>query len=336
MKFKCRNCGQEYNIKTKKYLCDCGGLFELKANFSKLRTDLSLGEGNTPLLKRKITNKDVYLKVDYLQPTGSFKDRGAVLLIDQLLKNNIDKIVEDSSGNAGAAIAAYAAAAKIECTIYLPENTSKGKIKQIESYGAQIKKISGNRDQTARVIKKDISKNNYYYASHVYNPLFTAGTASLAYEIYKEISVPDKMFIPVGNGTMLLGLYYAFKELGEFPQFIVAQSKSCSPIYNSFYEKDTCEKATNHSKENIAEGIAITEPARKKEIIKAIEESNGQVITVSEDEIKESFNLINNLGLYIETTSAVAPAAFIKYNRNQNIDDKEKVVIPLTGIGLKK
>lgn len=336
MKFKCRNCGREYDIYTRNYLCDCGGLFKLKTNFKKLKNDLSLGEGNTPLLKRNIVNKEVYLKLDYLQPTGSFKDRGAALLIDQLLKNNIKKIVEDSSGNAGAAIAAYAAAANINCTIYLPENTSEGKIKQIRAYGANIKKNSGTRDQTAKAIKKDIKRKNYYYASHVYNPLFIAGITSLGFEIFKEISIPDKIFIPVGNGTMLLGLYYAFKELGEFPQFIVAQSGSCSPIYNCFYEKNNFNNGVNYSKESIAEGIAIKNPARKEEIIKAIKDSDGQVITVNEDEIKKSFDIINKLGLYIETTSAVAPAAFIKYIRNKSIDVSEKIVIPLTGIGLKK
>ncbi|MGM0409554.1 MAG: pyridoxal-phosphate dependent enzyme [Bacillota bacterium] len=337
MKFKCRNCGQEYDIYTRNYLCNCGGLFELKTKYSKLSNDLTLGEGNTPLLKRKIANKEVYLKLDYLQPTGSFKDRGAALLIDQLLKNNINKIVEDSSGNAGAAIAAYAAAANIDCTIYLPENTSRGKIKQIKAYGANIKKISGSRDQTAKSIKKDILRNNYYYASHVYNPLFIAGISSLAFEIYDKISIPDKIFVPVGNGTMLLGLYYAFKELGEFPQFIVAQNESCSPIYNSFYEKKKVNNRVNYSEESIAEGIAIKNPARKEEIIKAIKDSDGKVITVNQDEIRKSFDLINNLGLYIEKTSAVAPAAFIKYaKKNKIIDDKEKIVVPLTGIGLKK
>ncbi len=333
MKFICRDCGQEFDINTKKYLCDCGGLFELKTNYSKLKKDLTLGEGNTPLLKRELANKEVYLKVDYLQPSGSFKDRGAALLIDQLQKNNINKIVEDSSGNAGAAIAAYAAAANIDCTIYLPSNTSPGKINQIKAYGAKIKKIAGSRDQTAKTIKKDILRHNYYYASHVYNPLFTAGTARLAFELYDEISIPDKIFVPVGNGTMLLGLYYGFKEIGKFPQFIVAQTESCSPIYNSFYKNDN---KGNCRQKNIAEGIAISNPARKEEIINAIKESNGEIITVNEDEIKKTFNLINNLGLFIEKTSAVAPAAFIKYSKNKNIDASENIIIPLTGSGLKK
>ncbi|SRR6056297_2885809 len=333
LKFKCNNCGKLFDISTKRYKCECGGLFNLEGKISDTKINLDLGEGDTPLLKKELDGKNIWLKMDYLQPTGSFKDRGAVFLIDQIKKFGIKKIIEDSSGNAGAAIAAYSAAANIDCSIYLPAKTSKAKIKQIKAYGAEIIKIKGDRDKTSQAILKDAK--NIYYASHVYNPLFFAGVASLALEIKKDIGIPDKIIVPVGNGTMLLGLYYGFKELGEFPELIAVQSKNCSPVYENFYSETNQLFDSQKCDKTIAEGIAIGKPKRLKQIVNVIKETNGDVITVSESEIKLTLNKLWKKGLYIEKTSAVAPAGFLKLNYNNKINEKEKVVIPLTGSGLK-
>lgn len=333
LKFKCKKCDREYNIDTHKYKCDCGGLFGLKGKISRAKSNLDLGEGNTPILKKEFGAKNVYFKMDYFQPTGSFKDRGAVFLVDQIKKSGINKIIDDSSGNAGAAIAAYSAAANIDCSIYLPVKTSKAKIKQIKDYGADIIKIKGDRDKTSKAILKAAQKN--YYASHVYNPLFFAGVASLAFEIKEEIGIPDKIIVPVGNGTMLLGLYYGFKEIGKFPELIAVQSEKCSPIYNSFYNKNLSLKKNKKCNKTIAEGIAIGQPQRLKEIIEVIKITNGDVIIVSEEEIKVALNKLWRKGIYIEKTSAVAPAGFLKLDNNNSLTEKEKIVIPLTGTGLK-
>ena len=333
LKFKCNNCDKLYDIATQKYQCDCGGLFNLEGDISNTKINLDLGEGNTPLLEKELNGKNVWLKMDYLQPTGSFKDRGAVFLIDQIKKMGINEIIEDSSGNAGAAIAAYSAAANIDCSIYLPAKTSKSKIRQIKAYGAEVIKIKGDRDKTSEAILN--AADNNYYASHVYNPLFFAGTASLAFEIKKDINIPDKIIVPVGNGTMLLGLYYGFKEIGELPELIAVQSENCSPIYDNYYfenknilEKQRCDNT-------IAEGIAIGQPQRLKQIIEVIKESNGDILTVSENEIKQTLDKLWKQGIYIEKTSAAAPAGFLKLNNNSLIDDNEKIVVPLTGSGLK-
>lgn len=329
-KFKCNNCGKLYDIDTYKYKCECGGLFNLEGKIENANIDLDLGEGNTPIFKREFAGEDVWFKMDYIQPSGSFKDRGAALLIDQVKKAGIKKIIEDSSGNAGAAIAAYSAAANIDCSIYLPAQTSPSKIKQIKAYGAEVVKVKGNRDQTSKAILK-ASENNYY-ASHVYNPLFFGGVASLAFEIKKEINIPDKIIIPVGNGTMLLGLYYGFKEIGKLPELIAVQSEKCSPIYDYYRDKDIINKKICN--ETIAEGIAIGRPQRQQEIIKVIKETKGDVITVSEKEIKIALKDLWEKGIYIEKTSAVAPAGFLKFKKN-NIINNEEIVIPLTGSGLK-
>ena len=184
LRFKCKECGKTYPLDSLNYKCSCGGLFNLEGKQPGIvDTELSLGEVETPVLQRDLAGQPVYLKLDYLMPTGSFKDRGAVVMIDQLAKNGVKEIVEDSSGNAGAAVAAYAAAANINCRIFLPADTSEGKIKQIKAYGAEIVKVPGDRDATSRAVLE--AAQDAYYASHVYNPLFFAGTASLAYELKK-------------------------------------------------------------------------------------------------------------------------------------------------------
>lgn len=329
MKFICTKCQKEYPLNTLKYKCDCGGLFNIKKNAEeKVEINISLGEVKTPIVKRNIYGINILLKMDYLMPSGSFKDRGAITLVNKIKEMGIEEIVEDSSGNAGAAIAAYAAAAGIKCNIYLPENTSQGKIKQIEAYGANIVKVPGIRDDTSRAIKTAAEK--YYYASHVYNPLFFEGTKSIAYEIYDEIGIPDYLFVPTGNGTMFLGAYYGFKEIGKLPKLIAIQSENCATIYNKYNNLEN-----TSPKETLAEGIAIGTPMRIDEIIEGIKESKGDIITVSDEEVKEAKETLSHMGIYVEYTSAATLAGVKRYFKG-NINKNFKIVVPLTGTGLKK
>lgn len=330
MHFYCSECKKIHPMDTLNYQCECSGLFKLyKLDDEKVEEMVSLGEMKTPLLKVNIEHMDLLMKLDYLRPTGSFKDRGAYTLINKLKALGIKEIVEDSSGNAGAAIAAYAAAAGIKCSIYLPEATSQGKIKQIKSYGAEIIKVPGTRDDTSAAIVE--AAKSTYYASHVYNPLFFEGTKSLAYELYEQIGhVPDYIFVPVGNGTMLLGLYQGFMEIGKLPKLIAVQSDKCKPVYDEFkgLEKSPIEST-------LAEGIAVGKPMRLKEIVKVIEHSQGDVITVSDEEVVKYQEVLGRKGIYAELTSATALAGAVKYFPKGKPDNYD-VVIPLTGMGLKK
>lgn len=330
MHFYCGKCNKIYPMDTFHYKCECGGLFKLSKEINEsVEQTISLGEMVTPLLKINLLGMELFLKLDYLRPTGSFKDRGAFTLINQLKNMGINKIVEDSSGNAGAAIAAYAAAADIECSIYLPDSTSHGKIKQITAYGANIVKVPGSRDDTSIAIQN--AANTTYYASHVYNPLFFEGTKSLAKEIYEQVKgIPDYIFVPTGNGTMLLGLYYGFKEIGKMPRLIAVQSENCCPIYQSYYNLSSKECTPT-----VAEGIAVGTPMRCDEIIAAVRESGGDIITVSDDQVIEAQHTLSKKGVYAEVTSASALAGASKYFHDGK-PDNYLVVVPMTGMGLKK
>ena len=161
-----------------------------------------MGEGFTPLEEIELDGHRVLLKIDYLFPTGSYKDRGATVLISKVKELGIRKVVEDSSGNAGSAIAAYCAKAGIECEIYVPQATSPEKLVQIQAYGATLKRVEGSREKTAEVAMGAASK--FYYASHCWNPFFLHGTKTFAFEIWEQMDgkVPDVLILPVGHGTL--------------------------------------------------------------------------------------------------------------------------------------
>lgn len=329
MRFSCERCGKSYPIGGLAYKCSCGGLFTLRKE-GKESVDLpvSLGETNTPLLRKEIYGARVYFKMDHLMPTGSFKDRGSVVLINKLKEMGIVEVVEDSSGNAGASIAAYCAAAGIKCHIYVPEGTPAAKLRQIGAYGADIVKVTGPRENAGKAAQEAAGKT--YYASHVYNPLFLEGTKSMAYETYVQMGFPDTVFVPAGNGTLLLGTYIGFKELGFLPRLIAVQSENCCPLYNRFYDLPPVEPGPT-----IAEGIAIAHPPRLEEMAYAVRESGGSVMTVSDDEIRAANDVLRHMGIYVEDTSAVVVAGARRYFKN-GINNMRKVVLPLTGSGLKQ
>ncbi len=329
MHFYCSDCGKNYPINGLDYQCECGGLFKLhKTENDKFVPTVSLGEVKTPVLKRILQGIEVHLKIDYMSPTGSFKDRGAFTMVNVMKALGIAEVVEDSSGNAGAAFAGYCAAAGIKCHIYLPEGTSAGKIKQISAYNADVIKVPGTRDDVAQAIRK--AAETTYYASHVYNPLFFEGTKSLAYEIYEQVGIPDYVVVPAGNGTMLLGVYIGFKEIGQLPRIIAVQSNRCAPVYQKFHNRPPIPISAT-----AAEGIAVGKPRRIDEMIAAVRDSKGDFITVDDASVLEAQKMLGEMGIYMEATSGAAVAGMLqyfaaKYERGMNI------VVPLTGSGLKK
>jgi threonine synthase len=305
---------------------------------------LSLGEGFTPLEEMDFHGHRVLLKIDYLFPTGSYKDRGATVLISKAKELGIKKVVEDSSGNAGSAIAAYCARAGIGCEIYVPQTTSLGKLVQIQAYGAHLRRVEGSREKTAQVAVEAAFRT--YYASHCWNPFFLHGTKTFAFEIWEQMDwkVPDVLVLPVGHGTLFLGAYIGFKELKEagmvkrIPRLVAVQSASCAPLYQAFRKgwKETrpIEKSVRleTERETMAEGIAIAEPVRGRQILEAIRETDGEVLTVTEKEIGVAAGEMGIKGHFIEPTSAATIAGLKKYLKHIK---KQIVVSTLTGMGLK-
>ncbi|MBQ7477871.1 MAG: pyridoxal-phosphate dependent enzyme [Selenomonadaceae bacterium] len=331
MYFYCEKCKKQYPLNSHSYMCECGGLFRLhKDSSDELVREISIGEGETPLLDFRTNNQDYLLKMESMQPTGSFKDRGAYTLINEIHKIGIKKIALDSSGNAGSAIAAYATAAGIECTVYIPDDTSKEKIDQIEAYGAKTVKVPNGRMKACAAAKMNLG--DAYYASHVYNPLFFEGMKSMAHEIYRQLhnDVPEYIFMPVANGTMLIGLFLGFMEIGRLPHFVAVQSKKCAPLYEAFHGLPEEPKRTT-----VASAIRIEKPRRLQEMIRAIKASDGDVITVEDTDILKSKKHLGERGIYVETTAAAGLAGALQYFKNGK-PDNYRVVIAITGHGLKR
>lgn len=331
MHFYCEKCKQEHPVNTNVYKCDCGGLFRLYKDVNeKIEENISIGEIKTPILPMTFGRQEVLFKLEHLNPTGSFKARGAKFMVNALKNLGIDSIVEDSSGNGASALAAYCAAGNIDCTVYVPDSIPTGKLNQIETFGAHVRLVVGDRDTTSTAAQKDAEENGKYYASHVYNPLFYEGIKSMAREIYEQLGdVPEYIFLPVGNGTMLLGLYYGFEEIGHLPRFVAVQSENCAPIYNAYKKV----KKPPLYKKTVADAIKVEKPKRIDEIITMIKRSNGEVITVSDEEIVEAQFQCGRKGLFVEPTAAVAIAGALSYFRKGK-PDNYRVVIPITGAGL--
>jgi len=299
---------------------------------------VSLGEGCTPLLPVRMGGRPVWIKQEQLFSTGSFKDRGAAVLISKVKELAVQRVVQDSSGNAGCAIAAYCARAGVACEIFVPEKTSAQKIEQIRAYGAEIRLIRGDRGATAQAARQAAA--SIYYASHCWNPFFLHGTKTFAYEVWEQLQrqAPDDVVLPAGNGTLLLGAFIGFSELLEqglisrIPKIHAVQTARCAPLYEAF-RQGKLQPVPVTAGETAAEGIVIAEPVRGGQMLAAVRQTGGRMIVVGEEEIEKNRRDMARQGFYIEPTAAVAVAGTVQILAGQ--PPGRTLVTALTGHGLK-
>ena len=299
---------------------------------------ITLGEVLTPIVRLVDGKHTIETKLDYLFPSGSYKDRGATLLMSQARALGIESVVQDSSGNAGAAIATYAAVAGIECEIFVPDSTSPAKLDQMRACGATLTLVPGSREDTANAAF--LAAKDRYYASHVWNPFFLQGTKTFAFEIAEQRGwiLPDTLVLPAGNGTLLLGAWIGFVELkqmgivNKIPKLIGVQAANCAPLVEA-WRRSSAEPISVATSSTVAEGIAIAEPRRGAQMILAVKQSGGHMIEVEEEEIIDSLRWLCAKGLFVEPTSAAVMAGARQYVSTAPAD--EEVLTVLTGHGLK-
>ena len=295
----------------------------------------TLGEGFTPMVDAPAW--DASFKLEYVSPTGSFKDRGATTTVSRAVDLGVDRVVDDSSGNAGAAVATYAARAGIDAEIYVPASVKASKLKAIERAGATPVRVEGTRQDVTDACVDAVEDGDAWYASHAWNPAFFAGTATVAYEVAaaREWSVPDAVVSPLGHGTLFLGAYRGFRALYEagwtdrIPRMLGAQATGAAPIAAELHGE------RGRERNDAADGIQIREPVRKEAILDAIDATGGDAIAVDAAETEAELDALHRAGFYTEPTCAVAPAALRTYRERGVIDDDADVVVPLTGSGLK-
>jgi threonine synthase len=356
----CIDCKTAYPKEAVPFQCpNCGGLFDYigvlpfnKAEVDRsqpgiwryrktflLPTDLkpvSLGEGNTPLVCVKAFNKPIALKCEFISPSGSFKDRGSAIIAAWLKWHGVTEAIEDSSGNAGASFAAYAARAGIKARIYLPASASGPKRKQIEAYGAELVPIPGSRSDVSETTKR-AAESGMVYASHAYLPFNLPGYATMAYEIVEQLgAMPGTVIVPVGQGGLLLGLARGFEALradnqqNVRPRIIGVQAHACAPLWAIFTAGG---KKTGPVEDNftLAEGVRVINPLRKEAVISAVVDSAGTIDVVGENEILPAREALARLGFFVEPTSAIVWAAL-----SRKVDRlPDPIVVILTGSGLK-
>jgi threonine synthase len=361
--FKCSSCATTYPATMLIWCCEkCGGPIDAVDLMPLRRADIAtdraslwryqkalvhqgalpiaLGEGWTPLVQGDWGGRAVQWKCEFVSISGSFKDRGVAVMINHLLANGVTRVAEDSSGNGGAAVATYAAAAKLPCRIYVPARTSPGKITQIAATGAEVIRIPGPRQAVADAAMADTS--GYFYASHNWDPDFVDGIKTVGYELWEQsgFGVPDVIIAPTGGGSNLLGCFRAFSELravGEvdrLPRLYGAQSESCAPMARAFETgAETYVEVETHA--SIAEGIAVSRPVRSRALLAGVRESGGAIRAVSEASIAAAHGRLARSGLYVEPTAAAAAALLERLIEEGAIRAGDKVVVILTGSGLK-
>lgn len=361
MEYICGKCGAKAPVTTRQPKCQCGGLWKLdytppKFSFDQIDRDewsmfryrefmalegetwknTSLGEGMTPVIA---LDENVLLKMDYCMPTLSYKDRGAAVLIAHCKAIGVEDVVQDSSGNAGNSVAAYAAKAGIRCEIFVPEGTSPNKIDMIRAHGAKCTVVPGTRDHCADVCRSKVTEEGMYYANHVYNPFFYEGTKTYIYEVLEQLHrIPEHILIPVGNGTLFIGAIHALEHLldsgiiSKMPQIIAVQSEYCDPILKAA-ELGKSEPAPVSPKPTLAEGIAIGKPMRGEEILEYAQKYGVRFVHAPEDQILEARAFLAKKGIYCEHTTAANYAAYLQYCKQYGT--ARDCLITMCGAGLK-
>ncbi|MFC4242215.1 threonine synthase [Gryllotalpicola reticulitermitis] len=372
---ECRACGTHYPVRSLVWRCECGGLldvapFETGIDVAALSSRaptmwryreafpidadpaVSLGEGMSPLI-RSAALPAVRLKLDFLMPTLSFKDRGAVMLATLARRLGVENAMIDSSGNAGTAVAAYFARAGVGCTVFVPESTSSGKLAQLRAHGATVVLVPGTRADTSAAALDAAGRPGVMYASHVYHPYFFHGVKSYGYELWEQngFQLPETVVLPVGNGTLVLGCYLAFSELlraglvSRMPTIVAVQASACAPL-EAAELAGADEPAAIVAGDTIAEGIAISAPPRGAQILAAVRATGGTIVSVDDDHVRRARQALADEGLFVEPTAAACFAAAQAAHDGEQSDTRTwalarphltgaDVVVPLCGAGLK-
>lgn len=307
---------------------------------------ITLGEGNTPSVPlhnvaERLCVQVIYAKLEAMNPTGSFKDRGTAVMMSVASELGIREVVEDSSGNAGASVAAYAARAGIQAHIFAPAGAPAAKLEQIAVYGAQAHLIEGDRQAVTDAATEFAERNSLVYASHNLSPYFTEGTKTFAYEIAEQFGgdPPRHIVIPVGNGSLLIGAHRGFREMLQrgritaTPKLHAIQARAVMPLVSAFIDSSRPAPAVRST---IAGGIAVANPPRLRQCLRVLRDTGGSAVAIEEQDIVHWQRLLaQQEGVFVEPTSATAVAGLEALIADGKIRRHESVLVAATGFGLK-
>ncbi|MFB6167169.1 MAG: threonine synthase [Candidatus Nanohaloarchaea archaeon] len=365
---ECVRCGERYDPSEVRYRCgECGSSLDVEYDYDEISGRVSweklrertfdhfryreflpvveeehvvrMGGGGTPLAESKVLGEelgmDLRFKMESLNPTGSFKDRGTVVELGKALDHGRDEIVVASTGNMGASIAAYTARAGVEARIYVPEGAGGPKMKQMRSHGAELVEVDGDYSDAAEKAWKDWEEKGIYLMGDY--PYRGEGEKTVGFEIADQWS-PDAVVMPVGNGTLIHAVWKAFQELEKVglvdhtPSMVGVQAEGCNTVVDAL-QKGYEEVRPAEEVDTVAGAIACRDPLDGEEALESVRESGGEGVAVSDEEIMEAKRkLAEKEGIYVEEAGAASLAGLRKL---QGEIEGGKVVAGMTGHGLK-
>lgn len=372
---KCSNCNNSYPISEIISVSPCCGQpllveYDTQTKFSKedltgrennlwryfemlpvkaTTNIISLGEGFTPILPlKRLSDKygysSVLLKDESSNPTGSFKARGISVAISKAKELGIEKIIIPTAGNAGGALAAYCAKAGMKCIVVMPAHTPDIFKTECELYGAKLITVEGLINDCAKKANEINEKNEFFNISTLKEPYRLEGKKTMGYEIAEQLNwqLPDIIVYPCGGGTGLIGIWKAFAEMLKLgwikkplPKMIAVQSENCAPIKAAFADPHNWQKNFS-TKPTIAHGLAVPFPFGMNLIHKTLTESNGEVITVSEEEIMEGINEIAKTeGIFVSPEGSATWKALAYLKQKGSIGNKDNILLLNTASGYK-
>ena len=301
--------------------------------------------GNTPMYEiTKLENKKLdyhlFIKDDSQNPTFSFKDRASILVSAFAKENKIDIISAASTGNAGSSLAGICASQNQKAIIFVPATAPKAKLTQIVMYGATIIPVKGTYDDAFDLCVEYSKKNGWYNRNTAYNPLTIEGKKIVSFEIFSQLkqSLPDRIFVPVGDGVILSGVYKGFEDLhkcgfiSKIPAIVAVQAEGSQNLIKNLNSKTFKYSPSN----TIADSISVDIPRNFNMAVQFIKKYMGESIVVSDKEIiKASTLLSKNTGVFAEPAAATAFAGMLKYQKKNLLKKNSKNLVLLTGSGLK-
>ena len=374
---QCIECSQKFDRSERLYTCPrCGGLLEIELDLPALAEELArhplqgplsvwkygafmpiedrskivtLKEGGTPLyrcqrLAESLGIKELYVKYEGANPTGSFKDRGMTVGVTRALEYGAKTVACASTGNTAASLAAYAARAGLRCLVLLPKGkVALGKLVQAMIYGAEILSIEGNFDQALELVERLCTERSDIYLLNSINPYRPQGQKSIGFEIADELGwkAPDRVVVPMGNCANIWAIYKGFWELSEVglvksvPRMTGIQAEGAKPIVDAI-KRGLDRFVPVPNPETIATAIRIGNPVNGPKAIRAIRRSGGTAESVTDEEIVEAQKLLAKLeGIGVEPASAAAIAGLKKLLESGEVERDERVVCVATGNVLK-
>jgi len=373
----CARCGKRFALSELLNLCPCGSPLLVRYNIEKAKTAfvksalqgrvaslwryrellpvqndanlVSLGEGHTPLLDAQklgaeLGLRQLWIKDEAQNPTGSFKDRGLSLAISRAKELDVKKAAIPSAGNAGGSFAAYAARAGIEAHVFMPRDTPMANQIEVEQYGAKLTLIDGLINDCGRIIAEKKTTEGWFDLSTLKEPYRVEGKKTMGYEIAEQLNwhLPDVIIYPTGGGTGLIGMWKAFGELEQLgwignkrPRMVSVQASGCAPIVKALDEnKTTAEPWINA--QTVASGLRVPQAVGDFLILQAIRESGGTAVSVSDDEMLAEIPRVGKAeGIFFCPEGAACVAALRRLVENRWIRPADQVLIFNTASGLK-